>query len=59
MRKDPTYDADQIAANPVWKEAFRLSELWNDNAPIGWSDYIANANYVLECERKHGTSKPE
>ena len=42
---DPTYDRAQIAENPVWDLAFTLSEIQNDNAPIGWGKYI----YVAEC----------
>ena len=42
---DPTYVEDIILANPVWALAFSLSEIQNDNAPIGWSKYI----FVAEC----------
>lgn len=42
---DPTYDRKVINANPTWRLAFSLSEIQNDNAPIGWSKYI----YVAEC----------
>lgn len=45
--KDPTYITGQINANPVWKLAFRLSEVDNDNAPIGWGRYIAIASWLL------------
>jgi hypothetical protein len=42
---DPTYQKDEIDANPVWRLAFLLSELQNDNAPIGWSNRI----WIAEC----------
>jgi hypothetical protein len=48
MPIDPTYIAAEIAANPVWQLAFRLSEVDNDNAPIGWSRYIALARWLLD-----------
>lgn len=42
---DPTYVMEEICTDPVWQLAFSLSEIQNDNAPIGWSKYI----YVAEC----------
>lgn len=57
--KDPTYIRAEIDANPVWKRAFYLSELRNDNAPIGWSDYIAEAKKELEEENGPGDSAEE
>lgn len=42
---DPTYDKNEIAKNQVWQLAFDLSEMQNDNAPIGWGKYI----WVAEC----------
>lgn len=45
---DPTYVKAEIDAKPEWKEAFRLSELYNDNAPIGWSQCIG----MTEAEAK-------
>jgi len=42
---DPTYDKALIDANPEWQLAFSLSEIDNDNAPIGWSKYL----YMAEC----------
>jgi hypothetical protein len=48
---DPTYDRAAIDANPVWKLAFHLSELHNDNAPIGWSAYIPEAKARIESGR--------
>jgi hypothetical protein len=44
---DPTYDKEQIRANPEWDLAFVLSEIQNDNAPIGWSKYISTAKNLL------------
>lgn len=52
---DPTYDRSEIDANPVWELAFALSEIRNDNAPIGWSKYIVTAECLLanyEIKRK-------
>lgn len=40
---DPTYDAKEINKNPIWKQAFKLSEKENDSAPIGWAEYIPRA----------------
>ncbi len=45
---DPTYRKEDIDANPIWKRAFYLSEMENDNAPIGWSNYIKQAAEDLE-----------
>lgn len=42
---DLTYDRNEINSDPVWKLAFVLSEIMNDNAPIGWSRFI----WVAEC----------
>lgn len=39
---DPTYERDKINANPVWELAFSLSEIENDNAPIGWGQIHHN-----------------
>jgi hypothetical protein len=44
---DPTYDRKAIEANPEWQLAFSLSEIENDNAPIGWSRYIGTAKCLL------------
>ena len=44
---DPTYIKAEIEKNPVWELAFFLSEVKNDNAPIGWSKYIGLANSIL------------
>ncbi len=52
---DPTYVRDEIDANPEWELAFTLSEIENDNAPIGWSRYISTAKNLLanyEIKRK-------
>lgn len=43
MENDPTYNLDEINANPIWKRAFQISEMENDNAPIGWSQFIKRA----------------
>ena len=45
--EDPTYVQSVIQDNPVWKLAFELSELYNDNAPIGWSLYIDAAKHII------------
>jgi hypothetical protein len=44
---DPTYVKAEIDANPTWKLAWRLSEVDNDEAPIGWSRYIPLAGWLL------------
>lgn len=48
MPTDPTYVRDIIDANPVWKLAWHLSEIDNDNAPIGWSKYLMMARCLLD-----------
>jgi hypothetical protein len=48
---DPTYVREEIDANPIWKLAFKLSELENDEAPIGWGEYIPKARHVLSIAR--------
>lgn len=47
MAADPTYVRALIDANPTWSLAFRLSEVDNDNAPIGWARYINLASWLL------------
>jgi hypothetical protein len=52
---DPTYVKSEINSNPVWELAFTISELQNDNAPIGWSRYTTLAEMLLaiyEVKRK-------
>lgn len=44
---DPTYDQEEIAANLEWQLAFSLSEIFNDNAPVGWVKYIPTAKRLL------------
>ena len=44
---DPTYDLKVINANPIWELAFSLSEIRNDNSPIGWGTYISTAECLL------------
>lgn len=52
---DPTYDIREIEKNPEWDVAFVLSEIYNDDAPLGWSKYIDAAKCLLatfEIKRK-------
>lgn len=49
---DPTYARDLIDKNPVWKLAWRMSELANDHAPIGWSRYVPIAQQSLDNARE-------
>jgi hypothetical protein len=44
---DPTYVKTEINANPAWSLAFVMSEIMNDNAPIGWGEYIFAAKCLL------------
>lgn len=44
---DPTYDKEKIEKNPEWSLAFLLSEIMNDNTPMGWLKYIGPAKCVL------------
>ena len=48
---DPTYNTEEIAKNPAWQLAFDLSEIRNDNAPIGWSKFIFTAECLLKLYR--------
>ena len=48
--QDPTFVKSEIDANPIWKRAFLLSEELNDNAPIGWSEYIDLATCEIRDE---------
>ena len=54
---DPTYVMSEIMAKPEWYLAWRLSEVDNDNAPIGWSRYITMASWLLQ--RFYLREKPE
>jgi|GEM_PF-6931534 len=47
MAIDPTYQMEIINANPIWKLAFWISEITNDNAPLGWHKYIFLATCIL------------
>ena len=52
---DPTYDKKEIDSNLAWQLAFSLSEIMNDNAPIGWGKYIPASECLLanwEIRRK-------
>lgn len=42
------YDMKVINSEPAWKLAFLISEIDNDNAPIGWSRYIWMATCLLD-----------
>jgi hypothetical protein len=48
---DPTYVKEEIEANPVWYLAWVLSEVQNDRAPLGWSEWV----YTAECLLAHFT----
>lgn len=48
---DPTYLPHEIQANPAWALAFEMSEVDNDQAPIGWAQYIALARWLLRTYR--------
>lgn len=54
---DVTYVKAEITQNSIWELAFSLSEIMNDDAPIGWSKYIPTAKCLLdnyEIRRKEG-----
>ena len=58
---DPTYIQEEIEANPEWQLAFVLSEILNDNAPIGWSEHIMTAQCLLaafDIKRKSDPGRP-
>jgi hypothetical protein len=46
--EDFTYDKDVIETKREWALAFRLSEVHNDNAPIGWTHYIGLATWLFK-----------
>ncbi len=48
IMNDPTYVPEEITSNPSWKLAFLMSEIDNDNAPVGWGRYIRIANGLLD-----------
>jgi hypothetical protein len=48
---DPIYRSDLINADPIWKLAFELSEVDNDDAPLGWSAYVPMARHLLSRYR--------
>ena len=56
---DPTYDRNEINDNPAWQIAFSLSEIQNDNAPVGWGKYIWIAECLLANYDIRRKSKPE
>lgn len=56
---DPTYMMSKINANRVWKLAFLLSEFDNDRAPIGWSNYIPMAEFLLRYYKMEPRDAPE
>lgn len=61
MKNDPTYNTAEIEANLEWQLAFVLSEIQNDNAPIGWSKYISTARCLLaayDIKEKRGGVSP-
>lgn len=45
--QDPTYNIEDIKSNPIWELAFTLSEIQNENSPLGWSKYIYDAEILL------------
>jgi len=52
---DPTYAKEEIEAKPEWELAFAISEIQNDRAPLGWSNYVSLAKSLLaryRIERK-------
>jgi hypothetical protein len=46
--QDPTYVKELIEDNEIWRLAFLMSEIDNDNAPVGWGKYIHLARYLLD-----------
>jgi hypothetical protein len=57
---DPTYVQAEIDRNPVWALAFRLSEVDNDRAPLGWFQYLGLASWLLSTfDLKEKSSEPE
>lgn len=58
MTPDPTYIKDEIEANQEWHVAWVLSEILNDNAPIGWSRYIGTAQCLLAAFDIRAKTRP-
>lgn len=46
---DPTYVKAEIDAKPDWELAFILSEIMNDDAPLGWAKYIGPAQCLINA----------
>jgi hypothetical protein len=52
MSKPPLCPTDsQLARNGIWHIAFILSEMVNDNAPLGWERYIPLAKRAIKEAR--------
>ena len=52
---DPTYSMGEIESNGTLHIAYILSELVNDNSPIGWGKFIPIAEKaVTEAIKKKG-----
>src|SRR5882672_192097 len=45
--EDFTYVKEQIESKREWALAFKLSEVHNDNAPLGWTNYIELATWLF------------
>jgi hypothetical protein len=56
---DPTYNRDEIDANPMWKLAWLISEIENDNAPIGWGQYVYLAKVLMSKYEIRERAAPE
>lgn len=53
MSKPPMMPSEKdLNHNGAWHIAFILSEMVNDNAPIGWDKYIPLAEKSIEEARK-------
>lgn len=55
---DPTYEKNRIEGDGTWHIAYILSELVNDNAPIGWGKFIPIAENAVANARKQERSQP-
>lgn len=59
MPLDPTFNLEVINADPDMELAFCMSELENDNAPIGWSKYLPLAKMLRSHYNISRKEKPK
>ena len=51
---DPTYDRKAINRKTTWKIAYLISEMTNDDAPVGWGRFIPVAEVIVAMIEREG-----